>query len=154
MNGGSRSNHLRKAVAILLVGGWLAVPALAGEPGQNTATRDFKKTLTMGEGQTLSLEHKFGDVRIHGENSREVKIAGTIRVQSHSQAEADKFADEVKIEVSQDSSGIKVRTVYPSDAAGGFKIFSGNSPSFSADYDITVPVDAKLWMKNNFVNVE
>lgn len=151
MNDGSRSIQARRMALVLLASGWLAAPVF-GSGGQSTATRDFKKTLTMETNQTLSLEHKFGDVRIHAENTREVKIAATIRVQSHSQADADKFADEVKIEVSQDSSGIKVRTVYPNEGSG-FKVFS-NGSSFSADYDITVPVDAKLWMRNNFGNVE
>ena len=107
MNCGSRSNQVRKAVAVLAMSAWLVIPTFGNGPGQSTATRDFKKELTLGEGQTFSLEHKFGDVRIHAENRREVKIAATIHVQSHSQAEADKFADEVKIEVSQDSSDYK-----------------------------------------------
>ncbi len=130
----------------------LAIPALAANAAQDTATRSFEKTLTLGANQTLAMEHKFGEVHIHGENSREVKISATIRVQATTQAEAEHNADQIKIEVSQDAEGIKVRTVYPDQHAWYIRV--GKGPSYSVDYDIAVPSDAKLWLRNNFGNVE
>jgi len=88
-----------------------ALPAAGAPGGQDTATREFQRTLTLGAGQTFSVEHKFGEVRIHSEGGREVKINANIRAQAGSQAEAEKFADQIRIEVSQDTQGIKVKTV-------------------------------------------
>ncbi|HTQ96898.1 MAG TPA: hypothetical protein VMH89_08830, partial [Candidatus Acidoferrum sp.] len=152
MNCGSEGIRVRKFGIGLLIGCLMALPVLANGPGQNTASRDFQKTLTLGAGQTVSLTNKFGDVHFHGENGRDVKISARIRVQAHSQNEADHYAEEVKIDISQDSAGIKIQTIYPSDEPK-FMIRVGG-PSYSVDYDVTVPNDAKLWMKNSFGNVE
>lgn len=129
-----------------------ALPAKAADPAQSTATRNFEKTLTLGANQTLAMEHTFGEVRIHGENGREVKISAAIRVQAATQEEADRNVEQIKIEVSQDADGIKVRTVYPTENAWYFRV--GRGPSgFSVDYDIAVPSDAKLWLRSGFGNV-
>jgi hypothetical protein len=143
----------RKFGMVLMLACVVALPALANGPGQSRATKQFQKTLTLPTNQTVSLTHKYGDVRIHGDNGRDVKISATIRVQAHSQPEADKYADQVRIDVSQDSQGIKIETVYPSDDSKFFVVRVGG-PSYSVDYDITVPGDAKLWMKNSFGNVD
>ena len=118
---------------------------------QETATKTFERTLTLGTNQTLSLESKFGEIRIHGENGREVRITATIRSQAGSQVEAEKNAEEIKIDVSQDSTGIKVKTVYPEDHVV-LRIHRGSS--YSVDYDIAMPADAKLWVRSGFGNTE
>jgi hypothetical protein len=120
------------------------------EAGQQTATRNFEKSLTLSATQTLSLESKFGEIRIHGENGREAKITATIRAQAGSQGEADKDVEEIKIEVSQDAEGIKVRTVYPEDHMA-LRIHKNSS--YSVDYDISMPADSKLWLRSGFGNV-
>ncbi len=137
------------AVATLLCCGSFFTPR--AQAGQQTATRTFEKTLTLGTNQTFSLDSKFGEVRIHGENGRETKIIATVRAQAGSQGEADKDVDEIKIDVSQDPEGIKVRTVYPEDHVV-LRIHKGSS--YSVDYDITVPADAKLWVRSGFGNTE
>jgi DUF4097 and DUF4098 domain-containing protein YvlB len=136
------------------VGATLLYCALVAAPvaraGQENASRSFEKTLTLGTNQTLSLESKFGQVTIHGENGREAKITATIRAQAGSQAEAEKNVDEIKIEVSQDATGIKVRTVYPEDRV----LLRIHRSSYSVDYDIAVPTDAKLWVRSGFGNLD
>jgi hypothetical protein len=139
---------LRKGAIALMAGAMYVANAQAA---QDTATRNFEKTLTLGANQTLSLESKFGEVRIHGENGREAKITATIRAQAGSQNEANKDVEEIKIEVSQEADGIKVKTVYPEDHAV-LRIHKGSA--YSVDYDIAVPVDAKLWVRSGFGNLQ
>jgi hypothetical protein len=129
----------------------ISLAALETRAAQETATKTFEKTLTLGSNQTLSLESKFGEIRVHGENGREVKITATIRSQAGSQGEAEKNAEEIKIEVSQDASGIKVKTVYPEDRVL-LRIHKGSS--YSVDYDIAMPSDSKLWVRSGFGNTE
>ena len=137
----------------LLIACALALPAAAGaSPAQDSATREFRKTLPLSAGQTLSIESKFGEIRIHGENSHEAAISATIRSQAGSQSQAEKFAESVQIAVTQDAHGITVRTVAPSDNPLVFRV--GHKNSYSVDYDIAVPSEAKLWVKNAFGNVE
>src|SRR4029077_16757827 len=130
-----------------------ALPGLARSAAQETTTRHFDKTLTLGAKQPLPMENKFGDVRVHGESGRDVKISATIRTQAKTQADADRKADEIKIEVSQDGQGIKVRTVYQDESKWFIRIEKGG-PSYSVDYDIAVPNDAKIWLRNDFGNIE
>jgi hypothetical protein len=42
------------------------LPAFATDPAQEEVTRDFEKTFTLSGNQGLSLDHRFGQVRIHG----------------------------------------------------------------------------------------
>ncbi len=70
-------------------------------PAQQQVSRDFQKTLSLGSGGSFSIENKFGEVRVHGESSRDVKISATIRVQAGSREEADAYAQKVQIDVLQ-----------------------------------------------------
>jgi hypothetical protein len=52
--------------AVLLLA---ASPRLAaGSSAQEEVTRNFDKTLTLGAGQSMRIEHKFGEVKVHGES--------------------------------------------------------------------------------------
>jgi len=128
----------------------LAPAAPAADPAQEEFIRAFQKTLTLGTGQSFRIEHKFGAVKIHGESGREVKINATIRVQAGSHSDAESYANQVQIEVEQTTQGVQVRTVYPEK--GWFS--GGRHTSYSADYDIAVPVDAPVFVKNNFGSIE
>src|SRR3974390_1454933 len=118
-----------KASAVVCLAG--ALFGTSTPAAQDTATRTFEKTLTLGANQTLSLESKFGEVRMHGENGREAKITATIRAQADSQDQANKYVEEIRIEVSQEAEGIKVKTVYPEDHLV-LRIHKGSS--YSVDY--------------------
>jgi len=149
---GSRSAQKLGTIVIFVF--FAALPVSGAALGQSTATKQFEKVLTLGPNQTVSLTNKYGDVRIHGEkNNREVRISANIRVQAHSQSDADRYAEQVRIDISQDAQGVKIQTIYPSDDSK-FVVLRIGGPSYSVDYDVTVPVDAKLWMKNSFGNVE
>jgi hypothetical protein len=136
------------AISIMATAGLFASGLQAA---QDTATRNFEKTLTLGANQTLSLESKFGEVHIRGESGREAKITATIRAQASTQNEANKDADEIKIEVSQDTNGIRIKTVYPEDHV---VLRIHKSSSYTVDYDIKVPMDAKLWLRTGFGNTD
>src|SRR5690348_18304464 len=75
--------------------------AVAAHSAQDEVSKDFQKTVTLGAGQSVRVEHKFGEVRVHGESGRDVKISATIRVQANSRDEAQSFADKIQIEVQQ-----------------------------------------------------
>jgi len=128
----------------------LAEPAAAPSPAQEQVTRDFQKTLSLGAGQSFSIENKFGEVRVHGESGRDVRINATIRVQAGSRDEADAYAQKVQIDVLQTGGGIFVRTVYPDE---GRRLLHGRNTSYSVNYDIAMPSDASLVIKNSFGSV-
>lgn len=141
-------HSLLSIVALLLV---TATPTCAASRGQEQVTRDFQKTLTLGAGQSFRIENKFGEVRIHGESGRELKISATIRAQADSHEQAQSFADKVQIEVQQAAQGVEVRTHYPEDNRNWF---GRKNASFSVDYDIAMPSDAALVVRNSFGSVD
>src|SRR5258708_13202182 len=89
-----------------------ATSAGGANPGQQQVTRDFQKTLSLGAGQSFRIENKFGEVRIHGESSRELRISPTIRAQPDSHEQAQGFAAKVQIDVHQTPQCVDVRTNY------------------------------------------
>jgi hypothetical protein len=117
---------------------------------QERFTRAFQKTLTLGAGQPFHMENKFGMVKIHGEPGREVKINATISAQAGSHSDAELYAGQVQIEVEQTAQGIAVHTVYPEKNAHGL----GRHTSYSTDYDIAVPADTPVSIKNSFGSVD
>ena len=60
------------AVAGLLSAALLftAEAAPAANAGQEQVSRDFHQTVSLGAGQSVRVEHKFGSVNLHGEPGR------------------------------------------------------------------------------------
>src|SRR5215470_18080353 len=98
----SRSARCASATFLLLLATLiLAASTPAGGGAQQEVSRDFQKTLSLSPGQSVSVEHKFGEVKLHGEPGHEVRIFATIRAQASSQQEAESFAQKIQIDVQQ-----------------------------------------------------
>jgi len=149
----ARSLWSGKRYALLAAATLLAVTASstsASNPGQEQVTRDFQRTLSLGAGQSFRIENKFGEIRIHGESSRELKISATIRAQADTREQAQTFADKVRIDVQQTAQGVEVHTTYPEENRNWF---GRKNASYSVDYEIAMPSDAPLFVKNSFGSV-
>lgn len=138
------------ALLLSLAAPFVAASVHAATPAQEEVLRDFQKTLSLSPGQSLSVEHKFGEVKLHGEPGREVRISATIRAQASSHEEAESFAQKIQIDVQQSSSGIRIKTIYP-DEKSWFHI--SKQSSWSVSYDIAVPVDAAFSVRNAFGSI-
>src|SRR5947209_4389561 len=150
-----RKVPLRLAAAAGLLSGMLlsaVKPGRAETPSQEQVSRDFQQTVTLGAGQSVHVEHKFGSVRLHGESGRDVKISATIRAQGSSHEEAESFAQKIKIEVQQTGEGVHIKTIYPEDEKRWFH--SSRRSSWSVSYDIGMPSDAPITVRNSFGSVE
>src|SRR5712692_2709044 len=146
---------LRRAMAAGLLSAMLlsaAKPAGSATAAQDQVSRDFQQTVTLGTGQSVHIEHKFGSVRLHGESGRDVKISATIRAQASSHEEAESFAQKIKIEVQQTGEGVRIKTIYPEDEKRWFH--SSKNSSWSVSYDIGMPSDAPITVRNSFGGVE
>jgi hypothetical protein len=148
-----------RLVHLVTIAGLLSVvllfmvdPAHAAHASQEQASRDFHQTLSLGAGQSVRVEHKFGSVTLHGESGRDVKIEATIRAQASSHDEAESFVQKIKIEVQQTSEGVRIKTIYPDEEKSWFR-FSKHS-SWSVNYDIGMPSDAPITVRNSFGSVE
>ena len=131
---------------------FMAEPMPAANAGQEQVSRDFHQTLSLGAGQSVHIEHKFGSINLHGESGRDVKISATIRAQASSHDEAESFVQKIKIEVQQTSEGVRIKTIYPDEEKSWFH--SSKHSSWSVSYDIGMPSDAPITVRNRFASVE
>src|SRR5438445_4667511 len=152
-------NYRRESLPLAMAAGLLsamrffaAKPARGATAAQDQVSRDFQQTVTLGAGQSVHVEHKFGSVRLHGESGRDVKISATIRAQGSSHEEAESFAQKIKIEVQQTGEGVHIKTIYPEDEKRWFH--SSRRSSWSVSYDIGMPSDAPITVRNSFGSVE
>src|SRR3981189_2444990 len=129
-----------------------AKPIRTANSGQEQVSRDFHQTVALGAGQSVHVEHKFGSVSLHGEPGREVKISATIRAQASSHEEAESFAQKIKIEVQQTGEGVRIKTIYPDEEKSWFH--TSKHSSWSISYDIGMPADAPITVRNSFGSVE
>src|SRR5258708_32672968 len=129
-----------------------ANPMHAANSAQEQVSRDFQQTVTLGAGQSVRVEHKFGSVKLHGESGRDVKISATILAQASSREEAESFAQKIKIEVQQTSEGVRIKTIYPEEEKSWFR--NSKHSSWSVSYDIGLPSDAPITVRNSFGSVE
>src|SRR5213078_3167015 len=129
-----------------------AKPITAASPAQEQVSKDFQQTVTLGAGQSVRVDHKFGSVRLHGESGRDVKISATIRAQASSREEAESFAQKIKIDVQQSAEGVRIKTIYPDEEKHWFQI--SRHSSWSVSYDIGMPSDAPLNVRNSFGSTE
>src|SRR5260370_30975241 len=152
-------NYQRESLRLATVAGLLsalllsaAKPARGATAAQDQVSRDFQQTVTLGAGQSVHIEHKFGSVRLHGESGRDVKISATIRAQDSSHEEAESFAEKIKIEVQQTREGVRIKTIYPEEEKSWFR--NSKHSSWSVSYDIGMPSDAPITVRNSFGSVE
>ena len=139
---------MRRNLISFIVLALAAFPAAART--QQETVRNFDRTVPLGAGQRLQIESKFGEVKVHGAAQKDVVIHATIRAASGNQSETQALLDQIKIDVSQNSAGVSVRTIYPDREERGFHL---HNVSYSVNYDITMPESAPLELRNEFGQV-
>src|SRR5947209_904915 len=110
-------------------------------------TRAFDKTVPLRGGQTVSLEHRLGDIVIRTHAQPEVIIHADIHVSAADLNQAKEFANNIDIFVQPSTTGLFVRTKYPET---GRSFFGTHNVSYYVRYDITVPETAPLQVRNSF----
>jgi hypothetical protein len=131
---------MRSGISVLLLAGATVLGA------REQVSRDFQKSVALAGGRSLRIEHSQGNITIHTHAKAEVDISASIKCSSDRAADAHQICDRIKIEVEESSSGVRVRTEYPSS-----DLFHGwRNLSFAVNYDITMPETAPLEVRNRF----
>src|SRR5215475_601929 len=99
---------MRKTLVSLAIG----VYAIAA-PQRQEVKRDFQKTVVLGAGKTVRVEHGLGSLTIHAHAGNDLRVFGTIRCSARNGNEANDCLNRVQISVEESASGVFVRTVYP-----------------------------------------
>ena len=95
-------------------------------------TERFTGTYKVDPRGTLDLNHVSGDVRVTIGSGNEVRLDAIKRVRHRSPEEAKRLLGALRVEVSQVSGRIEVRTIYP-------RLTNGRGFSGSVDYTLVVP---------------
>jgi hypothetical protein len=142
------SSNLRRRHVLVAVGALLAVGAPASaEPQRSEVTRHFSRSVSLPAGQRVQIEHSQGEVVVRSGSSREVRVEAILRVSADRTQAAEAFLKDIQIHVTQDQTGVVVRTEYPQTNRGR------SNTSFAVDYTITAPQDAPLTIRNRFGHV-
>jgi hypothetical protein len=103
------------------------------------------------QGQTVRLDHRHGNITVRTHAERELQLQASIRVSAPDKQEAAQFGNQIQILVDQTATGVSIRTQYPQENGS---LFSGRrNISFSVNYDLLMPADTPLTVKNSFGNV-
>src|SRR5688572_5365921 len=124
--------------------------ALDREPREDYS-RNFQKSVTWQSGQTVSIEHRNGDIHVVTHKQSQLNVGASIRVSADTAAEAAQFGNQIQIQVDQASGSILIRTDYPETRGSSF--FRRKNISHSVNYEIMMPENAPLQIKNSFGNV-
>lgn len=98
-------------------------------------TERFSRTVRVGRSGALDLSNVSGDITITGGGGDEVRIEAVKRVRSRDESNVKALLDELRIEVTELSNRVEVRTIYPR---------SRRSYSGTVDYTVSVPAGGSV----------
>ena len=107
--------------------------------------------MPLPQGQSLRIEHKFGDITVRTHASRDIHISAAIHVSASSQQDAESYANQIQIHIESSSSGVLIRTDYPDQNDSWWGHIE--HVSFSVEYTIDMPENAPLTIRNKFGKV-
>jgi hypothetical protein len=116
-------------------------------PQRQESRRDFQKTVTLGSGKTLRVEHALGNLTIRTHSGSELRVQARLRCSARSANEANDCLNRIQVNVDESASGVSVRTVYPRSDGGR------NDLSFGGDVEIQMPATSPLDARNRFGSV-
>src|ERR1700691_3479343 len=141
-------NRRNNIVSVLIVGMTLLLAAQAF--AREESSRNFDKTVTLANGQSVRVEHRMGNVNLRTHAGREVVVHASIRVSASNDADAKRLAEQIQIEVAPAGSALVIRTEYPKEEHDGFFGFHNSYLSYSVNLDVTMPETAPLELRNSF----
>ena len=122
----------------ILVG--LATAALAMTASAETLRETFDKTFEVKSGQSFSLENTNGHIAVRSWDQPRVRIVAEKRVESRDSDAARKAFNELRVEPSVSSSGVRILTHYPRRGSDGlFDWLAGTNVNMQVNYEVTVP---------------
>lgn len=102
-------------------------------------TDRFNRTVRIGRAGSLELSNVAGDITVTGGSGEEVRIEAIKRVRSRDESNARSLLDELRIEVTELSNRVEVRTLYPRNRRN----YSG-----SVDFTVSVPTGASATLRS------
>jgi DUF4097 and DUF4098 domain-containing protein YvlB len=105
-----------------------------------TLEETFKKSIPLRSGGKLEVENLNGNITIESWNKEEVYIEAEKQVRGGDRKDAERFMDELKVDIEEHGNEIIITTKHPRKQGGDFWdwVF-GDNVSSSVSYNIRVP---------------
>jgi len=127
-------------------------PRTPEQDGPEHVVREVK-TINIGANGELSLNNVAGDITVAGGGGREAKVEIVKRTRNRDEAEAKRQLALVDVQVVEGAGRAEVRTVYPRMEYGRDRRHHSRS-HVAVDYNVTMPVGARLTVKSVSGNVQ
>jgi hypothetical protein len=125
--------------AIIAAGvGWFATAPVFQEGGIGRVTERTEGAYDVGQSAPLDIDNFAGDVTIRGSES------GRMRVIVEKKASGSEGLARIRVDLTEDNSGVQIRTSRSSSLAG----------SESVDIEVFVPADARLRLDTGAGNIQ
>lgn len=110
----------------------------------HTAKREYHTTVTLDSPIQVQISHKLGNIIVVPTSSNQLEINAEIKVSSTSQEQAESYIKEIKIDVSEQRTRIKISSDYPNKK---------NIRSASINFFLSIPEKCPIQISNEFGDV-
>ncbi len=139
------------SIALLLLCG-----GVSAAPRDNRPEQEFSKKIVrefpISANGTTAVDNRFGNIKVNTWNQRLVKMEITIIVNAPDQRSADRLFEGIKINFLNTADYVKAETVVQ-EASSGLALLGNRKGEFSIHYDLWLPADNQLDLRNRYGDV-
>ncbi len=129
----------------------IASQAWAGDNPLVEKTKTYNKSYTVSNDDRITLDNRFGELKINTWNKNEVKVDITIRAEARTDEVAQRILDKISIQDGKSGNGVYFKTIVGNDNNQRWE--KGEKQGFSIDYVVSVPARNPLNASNEFGNM-
>jgi len=144
-----------RALLVLIFSALLFTPALAEEAANVEKKKSVIKIYDASNKDNLLIDNQFGLVKINLWDKNEIRVDITITANSSNDERAQQYLDKVRISDKKDANQISIRTDIDSKDNSNnwsWKGNKGDKNSIQIDYNVSMPKNTPLTVKNRFGN--
>lgn len=119
-------------------------PTPAEAAWRDEVMRTEQRTVSVPSGGAVHIDHRSGNVKVHGHQRNDLLVAATFRVSANNKANAEAFLRGMRLEVTTTGTTVSVRVNTP--PSNGVNTDVG----FAVDLEVSVPERIRLSVENRF----
>lgn len=127
-----------------------AIILSTGLNAQQELTKEYNKEYNVTPSMTLDLSNRYGDIDIRTSETDRVVIDVKVTLKYPNREKAERLLSYIEVRFKEEPDRISVQTVF--DDKFSFSGWSGDSRRFRIDYNITMPEEMDLDLKNRYGN--
>ena len=112
--------------------------------------KTYTKTYSVSNSDKISLENKFGELKINTWAKNEVKVDVTITAEASTDERAQRILDKITIEDGKSGSGVYFKTKIGNDNNQKWDKEKGEKQGFNIEYIVYLPAHNPLYASNEF----